>query len=116
MAANKYAALEATLQRLRKANGRQVSTGEVPRKSKTKHASRASVSTFAKSLQGVPNGGIVGMIAAPRTGARVRRESIGVLRSATNANTTSGSYNTTVVRDETKAVVSNAQGRVEFGR
>jgi hypothetical protein len=97
---------------------------EVPAKKKSKPVGYKMQNTFEKSLKGVPGGSfsrgaesvIINMIAAKGTGTQVRKEGIGVLRSARNANTTQGNYTRSVVKDETDQIVSDAQGRVEFGR
>lgn len=106
--------LRAKMQRQRQAELRR-GNDYVPRKKDSKPVSYKMQNTFERSLRGVPAGGVVGMIAAPRTGCKVRKEPIGLLRSARNCNTTSGSYVTTVVSEDDR-VVSDPQGRKAFGR
>jgi hypothetical protein len=107
--------------RFRRAKVAQGNRGLVPSKGQIKYSGRATVSTFEQSLRGVPGTSrnkytsMVQEIAAPHTGTRTRKEGIGVLRSARNANTTQGSYIRTEVR-ENGQLVSDAQGRKEFGR
>jgi hypothetical protein len=94
---------------------------EVPNKKKSKPLGYKMQNTFANNLAGLPGGTRIQaiserkMVDAPNTGCKVRKEGIGVLRSARNANTTQGSYFRSVVKDETGAVVSDAQGRKGFG-
>ena len=87
----------------------------VPRKVDSKPLPYKMQNTFDKNLSGLPGGGRVGseirMVSAARTGCKVRKEGIGLLRSARNSNTTQGSYITTVIPGET-----DAQGRKVFGR
>lgn len=132
MSAKKYTELEKRAQQLaarwsRADNTvRRQSIDYVPAKKKSKPVGYKMQNTFENNLKGVPgasrHGGasIVKMIAAPRTGTVTRKEQIGVLRSARNANTTSGSYNTTVVTEPHEvagqAIVSDRQGRKVFGR
>jgi hypothetical protein len=126
--------LEAKLRALRAAQGT-LSSG-MNTKKKAKPVGYKMQNTFDRSLEGVPGGSmrrsvtaaVVKMIAAPETGCRTRKESIGVLASARNANTTQGSYNRTVVVEPSVVhdhkptwgccanVVSDAQGRKVFGR
>lgn len=110
---------ELQLRALRSRQGELKRTGSVPSKKKSKPVGYKLQNTFDRSLQGVPGGkglaGIINMVESPRTGTRVRKEEIGLLRSARNANTTQGNYVTTVVREGTR-VVSDPQGRKEFGR
>jgi hypothetical protein len=93
---------------------------EVPNKKKSKPVGYKMQNTFEKNLRSVPGGrglaGVIKMIAAPGTGTQVRKESIGMLRSARNCNTTQGGYGRSVVVDESGRVVSDKQGRLEFGR
>ena len=119
MAANKKLtpaerALQHKWSRLKEVQNRQCLPG--PTKKKAKGSSQPLQNTFTRNLQGVPGGGLVGMIAAKKTGTKVRSESIGLLRSARNANTTQGNYITTVTEDESGRVVSDPQGRRVFGR
>lgn len=109
-------ALQIQWSKLRKATStqRKGSLDFAPSKKSAKRQGRMQ-NTFASNLKGVPGGGIVGMIAAPKTGTRTRKESIGILASARNANTTQGSYNRTVVKEQDE-VVSDRQGRKVFGR
>jgi hypothetical protein len=96
----------------------------VPGKKKSKPLGYKLQNTFEKNLRGVPGGSmargvtasIIKMVAAPSTGTQVRKEGIGVMRSARNANTTQGGYNRSIVRDEDGNVSSDAQGRKVFGR
>jgi hypothetical protein len=94
----------------------------VPSKGSIKYSGRASETTAEQNLRGVPGNSrnkytsMVQEIAAAHTGTRTRPTSIGILRSARNANTTSGSHNRSVVIDESSRVVSDAQGRMVFGR
>jgi len=94
---------------------------EVPAKKKSKPLGYKMQNTFERNLRGVPGGSRsrlaseLRMIEAEGTGCKTRKEEIGLLRSARNANTTQGSYVTTVVR-EPQGVVSDAQGRKVFGR
>lgn len=84
---------------LQKANRRQVECS-VPCKKKSKPVGYKMQNTFEKNLRGVPGGNLsrgitaatIKMIAAPTTGTRIRKEGIGMLASARNANTTQGSY------------------------
>jgi hypothetical protein len=120
--AKKYEALDKLL---RQATQRQSNKDQlVPPKKKSKPVGYKMQDTFAKNLQGLPGGTRLGsgsaiairkMVDAPTTGAVVRKESIGVLRSARNCNTTSGNYTRSIVTDETGEVVSDAQGRKKFG-
>jgi thioredoxin reductase len=94
---------------------------EVPNKKKSKPLGYKMQNTFAKNLQGLPGGTRIQaisermMVDAANTGCKVRKEGIGVLRSARNANTTQGSQNRSIVTDETGRVVSDRQGRKGFG-
>jgi len=117
----KRSALEQKIQELQlKAKGLMLAKGnaEVPSKKHSKPVGYKLQNTFESNLRGVPGGkgggGVINMIAARTTGTRLG-PSIGVLRSARNANTTQGSYITTIVHEETN-VVSDAQGRKVFGR
>lgn len=113
---------ELQLRRLRQSDAvvRQGSK-EVPAKKQSKPLGYKMQNTFEKNLRGVPGGSRsrmaseLRMIEAEGTGCKTRAEGIGLLRSMRNANTTSGSYVTTVVR-EPQGVVSDAQGRKAFGR
>lgn len=113
---------ELQLRRLRQSDS-QIRRGNdyVPAKKKAKPLGYKMQNTFDQNLRGVPGGALnhtasaIKMIAAPGTGTRTRREEIGLLRSARNANTTSGSYISTVVREGDEQV-SDAQGRKVFGR
>jgi len=79
--------------------------------------------TFDRNLRGVPGGRMdstgsragatVKMISAKGTGTKtVPNEKVpGLTKSARNSNTTQGSYVTTILRDQTTDVISNAQGR-----
>lgn len=97
-------------------------TGEVPAKKKSKPVGYKMQNTFDANLRGLPGGSHVRVVselrqgAADRTGCIVREEGIGVLHSARNANTTSGSYIRSVVLEADGRVVSDAQGRKVFGR
>jgi hypothetical protein len=103
---------------------RQLSRGSdyVPSKSRVKYSGKATKGTADRNLVGVPGNSrnkytsMVQEIAARGTGTKVRKEPIGVLRSARNANTTQGRYETNIVVDETGRVVSDSQGRRVFGR
>jgi hypothetical protein len=92
----------------------------VPSKKSGKYSGKVTTSTADQNLRGVPGNSrnkytsMVQEIAAVGTGTKTRKESIGVLRSARNANTTQGSYLTTTVKDESGRVVSDAQGRKVF--
>jgi len=115
---------ELKLRQLRARQGQLRGTGEVPCKKKSKPVGYKLQNTFEKNLKGVPGGSmsrgvtasIVKMIAAPGTGTKVRKDSIGALRSARNANTTQGSYIRTVVTNGNGRVESDSQGRKVFGR
>ena len=93
----------------------------VPKKKDAKPLGYKLQNTFEKNLRGVPGSsrGVAASaiieIEAARTGTRTRKEEIGLLRSARNANTTQGNYVTSVVTEGT-VVVSDAQGRKVFGR
>lgn len=89
---------------------------EVPRKKDTHSLPYKMQNTFANNLRGVPGGTWFRMAQAEGTGTRTRQDAIGVLRSARNANTTTGSYVRSVVVDESGGLVSDAQGRKGFGR
>lgn len=108
---------ELQLRRLYGVQVRQRTTGEVPAKKKSKPVGYKMQNTFDANLRGVPGGSRwrvgseIRMVSADRTGCKVRKEPIGVLRSARNANTTQGSYITTVIPGET-----DMQGRKVFGR
>lgn len=112
---------EELVKRFQRAKKAQSGRGLVPSKGQIKYNGRATVSTFEQSLRGVPGTSrnkytsMVQEIAAPHTGTKVRKEGIGVLRSARNANTTQGSYIRTEVT-ENGQLVSDAQGRKVFGR
>lgn len=88
-------------------------------KKKAKPVGYKMQNTFEKSLKGVPGGSmsrgvassLLKQIEAPNTGTRVRDSSIGLMKSMRNANTTQGNYTTTILRDQTGDVISNAQGR-----
>lgn len=109
-------ALELQLKHLRDTSAVQRSVGEVPCKKKSKPLGYKMQNTFERSVQGVPGGkSLIRQMDAKGTGCKVRKEEIGPLRSARNANTTSGNYVTTIVREGDK-VVSDRQGRKEFGR
>jgi hypothetical protein len=89
----------------------------VPPKKKSKPVSYKMQNTFEKNLRGIPGGrSLVKQADAPRTGTKVRKEGIGLLRSSRNANTTQGNYTRSVVTDEQGNVVSDAQGRKVFGK
>jgi hypothetical protein len=113
---------ELQLRRLRSSEG-VVRRGNdyVPSKRSTKKSGKMQ-NTFDKNLRGVPGGSRARVVselrqgAADRTGCIVREEGIGVLHSARNANTTSGSYIRSVVLEADGRVVSDAQGRKVFGR
>jgi|SRR5687768_13486196 len=115
---------ELQLRKLRQRTSELRSTGSVPTKKKSKPVGYKMQNTFEKSLRGVPGGSMsrgvtaatLKMIAAKGTGTKVREEEIGVLRSARNANTTQGSYITTIVTNTDGTVESDRQGRKEFGR
>ncbi len=95
------------------------STDKVPSKRKSKPKPYKMQNTFEKSLRSVPGGvysrnrtiGLAKMVEAKTTGTRVVDKAPGTMRSCRNANTTSGSYVSTVLRDQTGDVISNAQGR-----
>jgi len=111
--------LEQLMKRWRRADStqRRQSVDQIPAKKKSKPLPYKMQNTFEKSVQGMPGGkSIVKQIAAPKTGCRVRKDDIGLLKSARNANTTSGSYNRTIVKDETGWPVCDMQGRKVFGR
>lgn len=107
--------------RFRSAKQRQGAPSSVPAKKKSKPVSYKMQNTFERNLRGVPGAGrfpegsIIKMIAAETTGTVIRKEPIGLLRSGRNANTTQGSYITTIVTSESR-VESDSQGRKAFGR
>jgi hypothetical protein len=94
----------------------------VPSKKSVKYSGKVTVSTADQNLRGVPGNSrnkytsMVQEIAAAHTGTKTRKEGIGVLRSARNANTTQGAYVTSIVVDESDRWVGDAQGRKAFGR
>jgi hypothetical protein len=94
----------------------------VPSKKSVKYSGRVTVPQLEQNLRGVPGNSrnkytsMVQEINAKHTGTVVRKDAIGVLRSARNANTTQGSYIKTVVQDEDGNVSSDSQGRKVFGR
>jgi len=104
-------------QRWRQADNtvRRQSTDFVPAKKKSKPLGYKMQNTFERSLKGVPGGrggaSIIKMVAAKGTGTKTVDKAPGTMKSMRNANTTQGSYNTTVLQDQTGDVVSNAQGR-----
>lgn len=108
--------LQQRLRALRTRQGELRKTGVVPTKKQSKPLPYKMQNTFEKALKGVPGGGIVGMIGAAKTGTRVRKEPLGLLRSARNANTTQGYYNRIEEVDESGATVVDRQGRRTFGR
>jgi hypothetical protein len=115
--------LELQLRRLRQQQGiLKKGNDYVPSKSRIKYSGKVTVGTADQNLRGVPGNSrnkytsMVQEIAAAGTGTRTRKEGIGVLRSARNANTTQGNYNPTIVREAGGRVVSDAQGRKVFGR
>lgn len=88
----------------------------VPTKKQSKPKPYKMQNTFKSNLRGVPGGSWFAQAQNPKTGTKVRKDEIGVLRSARNCNTTQGSYIRTVVRDEDGNISSDAQGRKVFGR
>lgn len=89
---------------------------EVPAKKKSKPLPYKMQNTFENNLKGVPGGFWFKQAQAERTGTRTRKDEIGLLRSARNANTTQGSYIRTTVVDESGRNMADAQGRKVFGR
>jgi hypothetical protein len=114
--------LEANLKRLRQKTANFNKNREVPTKKRSKPLGYKMQNTFQNNLKGVPGGSriqaisIRKMVDAERTGCVVSEKTIGVMKSARNANTTTGSYNTSTVEDESYRLMSDAQGRKEFGR
>ena len=99
---------------------------EVPAKKKSKPLGYKMQNTFEKNLRSVPGGSRsravseLRMIEATGTGCKVasqeQAKKLGPMRSMRNANTTQGSYVTTIVEDESFRLVSDAQGRRVYGR
>lgn len=87
--------LETKVRELQNRMRRQV-TSSVPSRAAIK-IGRPLTNGFERNLRGVPGGGLVGMVNAATTGTRVRKEPIGLLRSARNSNTTQGNYVTVIV-------------------
>lgn len=108
--------------RLLRQRQQQLGTGGNTKK-KAKPVGYKLQNTFEKNLKGVPGGSmsrgvtssLLKQMEARTTGTRVASEEqlkvLGPMRSMRNANTTTGNYVTTVLRDQTGDVISNAQGR-----
>src|SRR5689334_16415808 len=89
-------ALQAQWSRMRSATATQVkgSLAFAPSKKSAKRQGRMQ-NTFEKAVRGVPGGSWFNQAHAEETGTKTRKEAIGLLKSARNANTTQGSYGRT---------------------